>query len=235
MNIRHKILETSYKAGACHIGSALSCVEILEAIYETKKTYQEDIFIFAKASGVCAVYCRESPDRAVDLLKRFPLPTKGKSGLIWSGGSLGQGLSVASGLAYADRSRDVYVLLSDGELQEGQTWEALMFASHHGLPLKVVVDRNGLQALGSTESICSLEPLQSKFKAFGWNTKVCDGHSVKSLKKALKGRTPLIVIAKTVKGKGVPFMENNYEYHYKNLTEEGYAKAILSMDTEKGS
>jgi transketolase len=149
---------------------------------------------------------------------------------VWSGGSLGQGLSVASGLAYADRKRDVYVLLSDGELQEGQTWEALMFASHHKLPLRVVVDRNGLQALGSTESICSLEPLGAKFKAFGWNTKVCDGHNVKQLKKALKGKTPLVVIAKTVKGKGVPFMENNYEYHYKNIDEEGYTKAILSMD-----
>jgi transketolase len=239
MSLRHKILETSYKAKACHIGSALSCVEILDAIYETKKTYkegsQEDVFIFAKASGVAAVYCRQCPDRAVDYLRKFPLPTAGKAGLIWSGGSLGQGLSVASGLAYADRSRDVYVLLSDGELQEGQTWEALMFAAHHQLPLKVIVDRNGLQALGSTESISSLEPLQAKFKAFGWNTLTCDGHSVKSLKKALKGKTPLIVIAKTVKGKGVPFMENNYEWHYKNLTEEGYAEALLSMDIEEGS
>jgi transketolase N-terminal domain/subunit len=74
--LRDKILETSYKAGACHIGSALSCVEILEAIYETKKTYQNDIFIFAKASGVCAVYCRQCPGRAVDYLIKYPLPTK---------------------------------------------------------------------------------------------------------------------------------------------------------------
>lgn len=239
-NIRHKILETSYRAKACHIGSALSCVEILDAIYETKKEYQKDVFIFSKASGVAAVYCRECPRRAVSYLRRFPLPTKGKAGLIWSGGSLGQGLSVASGLAYADRSRDVYVLLSDGELQEGQTWEAIMFAAHHKLGnLKVIVDRNRLQALGNTEDICGLDPLLRKFHAFNWVAVEVDGHSVKDLKNALTHynipTVPKVVIANTIKGKGVPFMENKYEWHYKNLTEEGFAEAILSMDTEKGS
>lgn len=230
MDIRKKILEVSYKAGACHIGSALSCVEILKAIEESRIPEENSRFIFSKASGICAWYCMKyDTDKAIELLKKYPLPSR-DTGLIWSGGSLGQGLSVACGLAYADRRKPVYVLLSDGELQEGQTWEALMFASHHKLPLKIIVDRNGLQALGSTEAISSLEPLQSKFKSFGYKTKVCDGHNVRRLKNALRGKTPLVVIAKTIKGKGVPFMENNYEWHYKNLTEERYSQAILSMD-----
>jgi transketolase len=231
--MRDKILEVSYKAGACHIGSALSCVEILEAIDRVRVPEDASEFIFAKASGVGAYYCmRFDTNKAIELLKEHPLPSK-EGGLIWSGGSLGQGLSVACGIALTGKK--VYVLLSDGELQEGQTWEALMFAAHHKLPIVAVVDRNRLQALGSTESICSLEPLQAKFKAFGWNTKVCDGHNVRRLCRALKGKTPRIVIANTIKGKGVPFMENNYEWHYKNLTEERYAEAILSMDSEKGS
>lgn len=224
--LRKKILEISYKVKACHIGSALSCVEILKAIYETKK--EEDIFLFSKASGVSAYYCLTCPDRAEELLREHPLPSK-EGGLIWSGGSLGQGLSVACGLALADRTRKVYVLMSDGELQEGQTWEAVMFAGHHKLKnLIAVIDRNGLQALGETERVNSLEPLGDKFKAFGWVTSELDGHSTKDLKLALKSRhIPHVIIANTIKGKGVPFMEGKYEWHYKNLDKERYEKAIL--------
>jgi transketolase len=221
--LRDKILKVSYKAGSCHIGSALSCVEILEALKG------KEPFIFSKASGICAWYCMNySTKKAIELMKKYPLPSK-EGGLLWSGGSLGMGLSVACGIALS--GVNTHVLISDGELQEGQTWEALMFAAHHHLPLKVVVDRNWLQALGSTEDICSLGRLEDKLWAFGWNVKTVDGHNVKEIKKALIGETPLIVIAETVKGKGVDFMENNNDWHYMNLNEERYKKAIFQLNT----
>jgi transketolase len=142
--LRKKIIEASFKSGACHIGSALSCVEILQAIFKVKK--RRDKFIFSKASGVCAYYCLKYPlKRATELLKKYSLPSK-EAGLLWSGGSLGQGLSVACGVALTGKK--TFVLMSDGEINEGQTWEAVMFASHHRLPVVAVIDRNKLQAGG---------------------------------------------------------------------------------------
>lgn len=227
MDQRRKIIECSYRSGACHIGSALSCVEILNVI--GKKKY----FIFSKASGVAAYYCLRFPlKKAIRLLKEHPLPSK-EAGLLWSGGSLGQGLSVACGLALT--GKEVYVLMSDGEFQEGQVWEALMFASHHNLPIKIVIDRNGLQALGSTEEICKLDSLADKLWSFGWNVVEVDGHDEGAIRSALDEYYSVAVIANTVKGKGVDFMENNYKWHYKNLNEEGYKKAIFQLDSRKGT
>ena len=225
MNLRKKILTASLKAKACHISSALSCVEIIKSIYEAKKP--EDMFLFAKASGVSALYCyKYSLEKATELLKKYPLPSQ-EAGLPWTGGSLGQGLSVACGVALTGKK--VYVLMSDGELQEGQVWEALMFGAHHKLPIVAIIDRNKLQALGGTEKINALEPLEEKFRAFGWNTQVVDGHNIEELKEAMKCRTPIVIIAETIKGRGVDFMENKYEWHYKNLTEERYQEAICQL------
>jgi len=229
MNLRQKIIKASYDAKACHIGSALSCVEIMEAIEETKEDAE---FIFSKASGVATYYCMKHPlKKATELLRSYPLPSK-EGGLVWSGGSLGQGLSVACGIALTGKR--VYVLMSDGELQEGQTWEAIMFANHHKLPLTVVVDRNRLQALGDTEKINKLEPLEEKFAAFGWNTRSIDGHNKRMLTEALKVKLkkPRVIIANTIKGKGVDFIENKYEWHYKNLDENGYKKAMVQLNTK---
>lgn len=223
--LRKKIIEVSYRSGACHIGSSLSCVEILEALKNHKP------FIFSKASGVCAYYCMNFGEKkSIELMKKHPLPSR-EGGLPWSGGSLGQGLSVACGISLSGKT--TYVLMSDGELQEGQVWEAFMFASHHKLPLKVVIDRNRLQALGNTEEICALEPLKEKLVSFGWNVDEVDGHNLKSLRRALKGRTPLVIIANTIKGKGVKFMEDDYRWHYKNLDETGYKEAILQLTDKK--
>jgi transketolase len=225
-DIKRKILDISYKAGACHIGSALSSLEAIQAILEIKG---DDYFIFSKASGIGAYYAIVyDTDKAVELLKKYPLPSK-EAGMIWSGGSLGQGLSVACGLALADRNKKVYVLMSDGELQEGQTWEAVMFAAQHKLKnLIVVVDNNGMQALGKTKDICNLKPLEEKFQAFGWCTSEVNGHSLKSLIIALKQRhKPHVVIANTIKGHGVKFIEDlGYKNHYFNL-KDGYEKEIL--------
>ncbi len=205
MNLKTKIILVSYRANACHVGSALSCADIIEDIH--KKIKPRDIFIFGKASGVSAYYSFMYPEKkAAALLKKYPLPSQ-ESGCVWSGGSLGMALSVACGFALADRTRDIHILLGDADIQEGQTWEALLFAKQHKLKnLKIYVDRNYLQALGKTEKIIGIE---------------------KALK-VLKQLFPIKVI-KTIKGDGVKFLEGKTESHYLNLDEQGFKKAILQL------
>jgi len=138
-----------------------------------------------------------------------------------STGSLGQGISVACGLALGMRLEKsegtVFTVLGDGELQEGQVWESAMFASHHGLGnLIAVVDRNGLQSDAATESIIAVEPLSEKWRSFGWDVEEIDGHSVDDIRQALEPGSagiPKVIIADTVKGKGVPFMEGAPTWH----------------------
>lgn len=235
--IRKDILEVSYKAKACHIGSALSCVELLNVLY-SKILKKNDIFIFSKASGAATLYAvlaRKgffSAEKVEQYLKKYPLSSREVPGVVWTAGSLGHGLPVATGTALADKSRKVYCLVSDGELEEGTTWESTLFANHHNLNnLTVIIDRNYLQACGKTEEIAHLEPLAEKLIAFGWQVREIDGHNFVQIKSALKSehKKPLIIIAKTVKGKGVSFMENNFEWHYKNLTHELYEKAIREL------
>jgi transketolase len=251
--LRLNTLSMIMQAGSGHIGSSFSAMDLVLGIYldlvlPEGKTNLKAKYISSKGHDAPGLYSILVAFGILDEKNQMKLrridglpghPDISTPGIYANTGSLGMGISKAKGFIEANRIRHidepVIVLTGDGELQEGQTWEALMFAAHHKLPLRVVVDRNGLQALGSTESINSLEPLEAKFKAFGWNTKVCDGHNVRKLKRALKGKTPLIVIANTIKGKGVPFMENNVNWHYRNLDEQGYSEAILSMDIEKGS
>ena len=209
--LRKKIIEASYKAGACHIASALSVIDILISIF--KKMKKGDVFIYGKVSGVCAYYVLLAeqgiikPNKVAYYLKNYPLPHKTVPGVIHGIGSLGHGLPVATGLALANRKRNVYLIMSDGEIQEGTTWESLLFARHHKLKnLKVYVDRNGLQALGKTEEIVGIE------KALEY----------------LKKLFPIKII-KTLKGKGVDFMEGKYEWHYRNLTPELYEEAMKQL------
>lgn len=235
--IRQNILKTSFESKACHIGSALSCVEILVSLY-FKILKKRDIFLFSKGSGAAALYVVLAEkgiirrQKLAFYLKRYPLASKEVPGIIWSAGSLGHGLPVATGIALADRKRKVYCLVSDGELQEGTTWESALFANHHHLDnLAVIVDRNYFQACGKTEKILKLESLKDKWESFGWQTKEIDGHSFSEIESAskVKHKKPLIIIAKTVKGKGVDFMENNFQWHYLNLSSELYEKAFLQV------
>lgn len=235
--IRKDILTASYQSKACHIGSALSCVEILAVLYQ-KILKKKDVFVFSKASGISTLYAilaRKgifSKEKVAGYLKKYPLAGREVPGIIWSAGSLGHGLPVATGLALADKKRKVYCLVSDGELEEGTTWESALFANHRNLNnLAVIVDRNYIQACGKTEEIAQLEPLAEKWRAFGWEVKEINGHDFNEIENALKltHQKPLIIIAKTVKGKGVDFMEDNFEWHYKNLTPELYQKAIESL------
>jgi transketolase len=211
--IKKSIIENSYKAGACHIGSALSCSDILIDIYNKLK--KDDIFIFSKASGVCAFYSLLAEkgfiphNKVAFYLKKYPLPNKKVPGVTWSGGSLGTGLPVACGMALADRKRNVYTLLGDGDCQEGTFYESLLFARQHKLiNLKIYIDRNGLQALGNTEDVLGLD---------------------KALE-VMRDIFPFKVI-KTIKGAGVPLIaEMGYKNHYYNLTKDDYKRAILELD-----
>jgi transketolase len=163
-------------------------------------------------------------------------PEAGLPGVEVATGSLGQGLSVGCGLAYALRQRQsparVFVLMSDAECNEGQVWEAAMFAAHHQLSnLSAIIDLNGLQAMGTTERILSMTPMWDRWRAFGWDVAEVDGHELESLVEALSRKsesTPLITLARTVLGKGIEFMENRLEWHYRTL-DDGLAGTALQQ------
>ncbi len=206
--LRKEILTASYEVRACHIGSALSCVDIIWDIYNRMRP--KDIFIFSKASGVAALYVVLAEKgyfpkcKVAYYLKKYPLPSKKVPGVWIDGGSLGHGLPMAVGMALADRTRNIYVLMSDGEMQEGTTWESLLFKRQHKLDnLKIYVDSNKFQACGKVKDILGIP--WDFVKSFG--VKVID----------------------TVKGSGVDFMEGNNEWHYFNLNEDTYKKAICQL------
>lgn len=196
--LRKKILKVSFLAHACHIGSALSAIDIIEEIYRKKR--KNDIFVFAKASGVSALYCYLYPiKKATELLRKYPLPAR-EAGLIHSLGSLGHGLPFATGLALANRNRDVYILIGEGDVQEGTFWESILFKRQHKLKnLKIILDNNGLQALGKVKDILDLP----------YNFLKQNG----------------VKVIKTTKGKGVKLLEDmGYKSHYYNLTKNDYEK-----------
>ena len=245
--IRRSLLKNSFSANACHLGSALSCVEILVYLY-WQLLKDEDIFIFSKASGVAALYSVLAEKGIIPkskiayYLKNYPLISKEVPGVIWSGGSLGHGLPVAVGMALANRKRRVYCLMSDAEIQEGTTWESALFAAQHQLDnLFVFVDMNGLQACGRTKDILDINPIEKKFKSFGWKTFFVNGHNFEAIDNVFinKGcdglsvewrqfekETPKVIILNTIKGKGIDFIEDDFEWHYRNLNKELLKKAL---------
>lgn len=259
--IKKDILEISYHAHVGHIGSAFSIADILTVLYHevlriSPKTPQDpkrDRFILSKGHAASALYatlasrgfftkkamrsfCRDGGQFGV-----HPVidPT---SGIEFSTGSLGHGLSVGAGLAMGLARNHfksiprVFVLLSDAELNEGSTWEAVMFASHHKLSnLVAIVDDNNYQAFGKASDVLNLQPLRMKWEAFGWTAKVCDGHSLSDLSNNLstipfrKGK-PSILIAKTRTAKGISFLENKQEAHYLPLDDAKYKKALKDIE-----
>lgn len=209
--IRKAILNDSFRSGACHIGSALSCTDILVDLYH-KILKKGDIFIFGKASGVSALYAiledKGIIKNAWKYLKKYPLVSKEVKGVVWSGGSLGMGLGIACGIALGNRKKNVYVLLGDGDLQEGSNFESALFARHHNLTnLNVIYDFNGLQALGKTKDILGL------------------GTALEFYQKTL----PIFQIVPTTKGNGVSFMQHDYTWHYKNLSESQLQEALNGL------
>ena len=211
--IKKDVLVASYDAWACHIGSALSCVDILVNLFYVQKIKPEQ-FLFSKASGVATYYAILADlgyfpkEKLAEYLKNYPLPSTEVPGVVHSFGSLGHGLSVACGMALGDRENEYYVLLSDGECQEGSTLEAVSFAKHHKLDnLYVIVDDNKNQALGKTKDILNMG----------------------GIFEFMKNTLPNCEIVETVKGSGVDFMENDNSWHYRNLDKEHLEKALAQI------
>ena len=253
---------------AHHFGGSLSCVEILTALYFYKMHYpageplhaDRDRLILSKGHAVPTQYACLAMLGVLSLDELYSLKSLGSRlqghpdvrktpGLEAPTGSLGQGLSFANGLALAERldhaakhshhAYRIYVLLGDGELNEGQVWEAAMTSAHYRLDnLTAIVDRNALQAQGHTEEMMALEPVAAKWQAFGWHALECDGHDLKALCTALheaastRGQ-PSVVIAHTVKGKGVSFLEGRYQCHNAALSPDEVARALAELRAEQ--
>ena len=243
------------KGGSSHIGSVLSIVDILAVLYGKVMQYRSndpkwdgrDRFILSKGhagAGVYAILAECGFFDIVELDKHYQdgsifsghVSHKGVPGVELSTGSLGHGLPVASGMALAakidKKNHKVFVVMSDGELDEGSNWEAFMFAAHHGLNnLIAVIDRNKLQSMRTTEETLSLEPLRDKLIAFGWNVIEVDGHDHDELFLAIDGDTkkPKVIIANTIKGKGVSFMENEIAWHYRTPNGELFDQAMKDL------
>lgn len=251
--VRQLVLEESRRAHVGHIGSALSVVDILVALFGSVLRTGDladpdrDRFVLGKGHAALALYatlhlkgllgrdtlrsyCGDASLLGVHPSHRLP-------GIDFSTGSLGQGLSIAAGAALAARlqasARRVVALLSDAECNEGSTWEAAMFAGHHRLDgLAAVVDVNGQQALGRTEEILDQSALPARWRAFGWEVREVDGHDAAAIAAALdrpRG-APLVVLARTIAGRGVSFMEGQVAWHYLPMSEAQYHRALADSD-----
>jgi transketolase len=226
---RLEVFKFKTSSGTGHLASSLSCVDIVTSLYyddAVEFNMHEDYLIFSKAHGSPAVYpiladfdffdkseldkyCQ--PGGILKLHSDSSIP-----GCHFVGGSLGNGIGYAAGIALANRNKKVFVILGDAELYEGSVWETMIFIAHHNLTnIVLVVDRNKYGILGATEEMLKLESLYDKFEAFGFATLEIDGHNFDELRDSLshKSNKPVAIIAKTIKGKGVSYMEDKYEYH----------------------
>ena len=255
--VRRVILTQSKRANVGHIGSSLSVVEILCALYggvlrtSGPEDPDRDRFVLSKGHAALALYAVLSLKGWIDLAILDSYcgddsvlgvhPEAVLPGIDFSTGSLGHGLSIAAGAALAARlkgsGRHVYCLISDGECNEGSTWEAAMFAAHQRLSnLTVIVDLDGQQAMGLTREICNLENLSVRWSAFGWESVEADGHSVAELAAALASphaERPRIVVARTVFGRGVWYMEQGIAITQKHLPQRSVNWHYLPMSDEE--
>ncbi|MBQ3844836.1 MAG: transketolase [Bacteroidales bacterium] len=254
-DIRIGIIERSYMAGknCAHVGGSLSAVEVMAVLFHQVINRPEDLgqrdrFVLSKGHASLALYCTLE---SVGLLTKEEVDTFEQNGshytahakkdilkgIEFSGGSLGLGTSYAVGVAHALKmkgsSARVFTVLGDGECNEGIVWESLMYAKHQNLDnLVVIVDHNHLQADGPTEIVMNTFSLADKLTAFGFYTQEVNGHSTDELTKAfanLKEGTPNAIVAETVKGKGVKFMEGKTNWHFASLPESKYNKAITEL------
>lgn len=260
--IRQKILDLAYQAGnkGTHVGSSLSMVELLVVLYKdilkidknNLSNELRDRFILSKGHGAMAQY---AVMHQLGLLSDEDILTfkqNGSSfsthpymdvqkGMEFSTGSLGQGLSLGVGSALAlktkkNSSSKIFVMMGDGECDEGSVWESAMSAAHFKLDnLIVIIDRNNLQVDGFTNEVMSQGSLEDKWKSFGWDVYDTDGHDVEKIYQTFMSAIhhqfkPIVIIAHTVKGKGVSFFENQYQWHFGILTDELYTKAKIELE-----
>jgi transketolase len=257
LQYRRRMLEIIKHAGAGHTGGGLSCIDILNVLYNrilnvspaTFADPRRDRYVQSKGHCVEALYVVLAdqgffPDSALETLCQYRShfvghPTRKVAGVEQNTGALGHGLSICVGLALAARmdrtGNRVFTLLGDGELAEGSNWEAAMAAAHYRLDnLTAIVDCNTLQITGRTRDVCSNEPLDSKLSAFGWHVSWVDGHDLEALAQVLSepaptGR-PLAIIARTVKGRGVSFMEDVGKWHHGVPNDDEYTRALGEID-----
>jgi transketolase len=256
--VRKLVLDMAYRGSTVHIGCAFSIVEILVILYRHFLRYpnndlsdlNRDYFVLSKGHGVMAQYACMNllgllPDNHLRNYFADGSELKGLSdsrvpGLEVTSGSLGHGFSVGVGMALGAKMKNslqkTYVIVGDGELNEGPIWEGALFASHHNLSnFMVIVDENGLQAMGRTNEIIALNDIAKKFTSFGFDTVTTDGHNEELLEKTINDLwvrspdKPKAIVAKTIKGKGISFMENDNIWHYTRLNELTYSNAISEL------
>lgn len=257
--MRKNILRMTYRSGSvgAHIGGSLSMVEIMAVLYlgilrydlSDRMNAKRDRFILSKGHGAMALYAALNQagvltDQELEDFKGNETvlgghPSMNREKLIeFSSGSLGQGLSLGVGVCLGlekakNHIPNVYVLLGDGECNEGSIWEAAMAASHYGLSrLVAVIDQNGLQYDGVTAEVMDMGSMENKWKSFGWDVVTVDGHSIEALYDAFqtKHERPMAIIANTVKGKGISFMENNALWHNNRLSDKQYEQALAELE-----
>lgn len=256
--LRKTVLDMAYAGSTVHIGCAFSIIELLAVLYRNHLRYPgneplakgRDYLVLSKGHGVMAQYaCMHElgwlTDKDISGYFSDGSDLKGLSdsripGLEVTSGSLGHGFSVGVGLAMAAKLRGTdqktYALVGDGEINEGPIWEGALFAAHHELKnFMVIVDKNDFQAMGRTEEILHLGSIRSKFESFGFEVVDVDGHDELAINVAINhlwqsnSKAPKALIAKTIKGKGVPFMEHNNIWHYTRLDAETYAQALSAV------
>ena len=260
-NIKEHAINMTHLGKSSHIASVLSMADILAVLYGSVMNFKSDEpawknrdrFILSKGhagAGVYAVLAEKNFIPKSKLKTHYKdgsdlsghVSHKGIPGVEFSTGSLGHGLPVAAGMALAAKinkdNHRIFVLMGDGECDEGSNWEAALFSSHHKLDnLTIIIDRNKWQSIYTTEETLALEPFADKWKAFGWEVKDIDGHNLTDLYHAIseveasKGK-PLCVIANTIKGKGVSFMEDNIVWHYRSPQDQEYEDAIKEIKTK---
>jgi len=258
IHYRKRLLKYIKKANAGHTGGSLSCVDILNVLYNRILNVSpgnfgdphRDRYIQSKGHSVEALYVVLAdrgffPESELETLCRHRShyvghPTRKVNGIEQNTGALGHGLAFSVGVALSAKKDDadykVYTLLGDGELAEGSNWESLLTATHYGLDnLTAIIDRNNLQLTGRTKDMCNLEPLAEKLTAFGWSVRGADGHDVAAMTDELRSvpfdlGKPSMIVAKTIKGKGISFMENDHKWHHGVPDDEQYKQAQQELD-----
>lgn len=256
--LRKTVLDMAYAGSTVHIGCAFSIIELLAVLYRHHLRYpgndpdasDRDYFVLSKGHGVMAQYAclRELgwlPESAFTGYFSDGSDLKGLSdsrvrGLEVTSGSLGHGFSVGVGMALGAQLRGTdqktYVLVGDGEINEGPIWEGALFAAHHQMKnFMVIVDENGFQAMGSTQEVLDLGSIQAKFESFGFSGLSVDGHNEAEIDQTIRALwakdtdKPKVLVAKTIKGKGVPFMEDDNRWHYTRLNAETHTAALSAV------